>query len=82
MSDDKKYWLDNPNNIRKLIIGVVIICAGLLVAEFFYEKHAHFAVEHWFGFYGFYGFIVFIGIVLIGKELRKVLMRKEDYYDE
>ena len=56
MSDDKEYWLDKPNNIRKLIIGVVIICAGLLIAEFFYEKHAHFAVEHWFGFYGFYGF--------------------------
>ena len=82
MSDEKKYWLDNPANVKKLIIGVVIICAGLLVSEFFYQKHAHFAVEKWFGFYGFYGFIVFSVIVLIGKELRKILMRKEDYYDQ
>lgn len=82
MSDDKKYWLDHPANVKKIIIGVVVICAGLLVAEFFYHKHSHFAVEDWFGFYGFYGFIVFCGIVLIGKELRKFLMRDEDYYDE
>jgi len=82
MSDKRKYWLDDPANVKKLIIGVVIICFGLLVSEFFYHKHGHFAVENWFGFYGFYGFIVFCGIVLIGKSLRKILMRKEDYYDE
>lgn len=82
MSDDKKDWLDNPTNVKKIIIGVVVICVGLLGAEFFYHKHAHFAVENWFGFYGFYGFIVFCGIVLIGKQLRKILMRSEDYYDD
>lgn len=82
MNDERKFWLDSPGNVKKLIIGVVVICAGLLVAEFFYHKHAHFAVENWFGFYGFYGFIVFCGIVLIGKELRRFLMRDEDYYDD
>lgn len=82
MSDDKKDWLDNQANVKKIIIGVVVICIGLLVAEFFYHKHGHFAIEDWFGFYGFYGFIVFCGIVLIGKQLRKFLMRSEDYYDD
>jgi hypothetical protein len=82
MSDDKKDWLDNQANVKKIIIGVVVICSGLLVAEFFYHKHGHFAIENWFGFYGFYGFIVFCGIVLIGKQLRKFLMRSEDYYDD
>lgn len=82
MNDENKYWLDKPANIKKLIIAVVVICAGLLASEFFYEKHGHFAIEKWFGFYGFYGFIVFCAIVMTGKALRKVLMRKEDYYDE
>ncbi|NQV98827.1 MAG: hypothetical protein HQ483_03955 [Rhodospirillales bacterium] len=82
MNDDKKYWLDDAANVRKIIIGVVVICAGLLAADFFYDKHATFSIEGWYGFYGIYGFIVFCAIVLIGKELRKILMRDEDYYDE
>ena len=82
MSAYKKDWLDNQANVKKIIIGVVIICVSLLIAEFFYHKHGHFAIENWFGFYGFYGFIVFCGIVLIGKQLRKFLMRSEDYYDD
>jgi hypothetical protein len=81
MKDKRDYWLDKPANINLLIKITVVICAGLLLADLFYEKHPQVVVEYWFGFYGFYGFIVFCAIVFAGKYLRKLIMRKEDYYD-
>jgi hypothetical protein len=32
-------------------------------------------------FYAVYGFVACVLLVLIAKEMRKVIMRKEDYYD-
>ena len=34
-----------------------------------------------FGFYAFFGFIACVALVLIAKQLRRVLLRREDYYD-
>ena len=31
--------------------------------------------------YGIFGFVACVALVLIAKQLRKVLMRREDYYD-
>ena len=61
--------------------GLLTICIALLVADLFYDKHPHFTVEGWFGFYPFVGFVAFFIIVMTGKPLRKLLMRDEDYYD-
>ena len=33
------------------------------------------------GFYGFYGFVSCVGLVLLAKQIRKILGRKENYYD-
>ena len=62
--------------------GLAAVCFGLVAVDLFYHKHVHFGFEEWFGIYGFFGFLAFFFIVLAGKELRKVLMRDEDYYDE
>ena len=78
----REYWLDKQSNVNKLIIGVCTVCALLLIADFFYEKHPLVFVERWFGFYCFYGFIICCGIVFGGKLLRKLVMRKENFYDE
>ena len=43
--------------------------------------HGPFKIEHVFGFYGLLGFIACVVLVLAAKQLRKVLMRPEDYYD-
>ena len=48
----------------------------------FYDKHGHFGFEEWIGFHGLFGFVTFFLAVLAGKHLRRVLMRKEDYYDD
>ena len=79
--NEKTYWLDDPRNVKKVIWAVVISCVLSALADLFYEKHVHFWWEEWFNFYGFYGFVGCFLLVLAAKELRRVVMRDEDYYD-
>ena len=79
---DKKAWLEKPANVDKLVYLVWFICAALVLAEFFYEKHAHFGFDGWFGFYAGFGFLAYCTIVFSAKALRRVLKRSEDYYGE
>ena len=74
-------WLDEPANIRKIVIALGVVCVGLLLADLFYEKHPHYAMDSLFGFYAIYGFVVCVGLVLAAKVMRIVLMRDENYYD-
>ena len=78
----KSYWLDDMRNVRKIVWALVIVCAGLFVADAFYHKHPYFSAESWFGFYALYGFFMCVGLVLAAKVIRIVLMRDEDYYDK
>lgn len=79
---EKTYWLDSPRNVDKVVWTLYAICTALLAVDVFIHKHGPFAIEHWFGFYGIYGFVACVGLVLAAKELRKIVMRREDYYDE
>lgn len=81
-NSEKTYWLDKPGNIRKLIIGIIIVCVLLVLSDLMYVRKSKYAIEGWVGFYGFFGFIAFTGIVLVGKYLRRILMRDENYYDK
>ena len=69
-------------SVKLLIRLLVAACVLLVAADFFYDKHGHFSFEEIPGFHAIFGFVTFAAAVLIGKELRKLLMRKEDYYDE
>jgi purine-cytosine permease-like protein len=79
--NNKKYWLDQPKNINKIVYLLYAACVGLLIVEFFYHKHGHFDFEQWFGFYAWFGFIAYISIVMSAKLFRKFIKRKENYYD-
>ncbi|HAA58583.1 MAG TPA: hypothetical protein DCE42_27725 [Myxococcales bacterium] len=87
--DDKVYWLDQPKNINLIVWALVIVSVGVVCADLFYHKHSSFEkaghhlfdAELWFGFYGFYGFISCVFLVLAATQMRKLLMREEDYYD-
>ena len=81
-SHDKSHWLDRPGNIKMLVRGLVGFGFLLFIADAFYHKHVHFEAEAFFGFYAIVGFVAFFLIVLAGKQLRKILMRPEDYYDD
>ena len=79
--DEKTYWLDSRKNVAKVFWGVVAVCVLLFTADAFYHKHVELQAESHFGFYGIYGFVACVALVLAAKELRKILMRDEDYYD-
>lgn len=64
-----------------LFRALAVVCGLLLLCEPLYHKHGYFAWEDAFGFHAFLGFGAFFLIVMAGKQLRKVLMRDEDYYD-
>ena len=81
MAADKQYWRDRPGSVNKVTHTVYVICALLFLADLGYHKHPHFSAESWFGFYGLYGFVACVLLVLAAKELRKLLMRDEDYYE-
>jgi len=81
MDKNKKYWLDKPSNVSKLVYLLYAACAALLIVDLFYHKHGHFDFEQWFGFYAWFGFMAYISIVMSAKLFRKLIKRKEDYYD-
>ena len=62
----------------KLLIVVAIV---LLVLEFVIHRHGVVGAEESFMFPAIFGFVAFLFIVQIGKWLRLIIMRKEDYYD-
>ncbi len=72
--------MDSREFGTKVIWVVVVICALLVGADLFYDKHGEYAVETWIGFHGVYGFVSCVGLVLAAKGLRRLLKRDEDYY--
>ena len=78
---ERRYWLDAPRNVTKIVWALVTVCGALFFADAFYLKHGHFAIEHVFGFFGLFGFIVCVALVLAAKWMRTFLLRPEDYYD-
>lgn len=80
-SGEPKRWLDHPRNVDKVYWSVIVVSAGLFLADVFYHKHPEFKMEAVFGFYGLYGFFACVGLVLAAKAMRVFLMRGEDYYD-
>ena len=75
-------WFDQPSNVRKIIIGLVVLCVCLVFADLFYTNdHPYFAVETFFGFQAWVGFLAFVVIVFLGRFLRLIVRREENYYD-
>jgi hypothetical protein len=82
METEKEHVFDKPKNVKRLLRAIYAICAGLFVLDFFIERHVIHPWEGFPGFYALYGFIGCAALVLIAREMRKVLMRKEDHYDD
>lgn len=80
MEQDKTYFFDKKENIQKVLRIFYIICAGLVLAELVIHRHVLHSWEHLFGFYALYGFVACVLLVLLATQMRKLIMRKEDYY--
>ncbi len=85
-----KTWFEK--NVNLIIVGLVVACVLTVVAQLvlpmmgypmFDDHHpAHFpGIEDVIGFQAFFGFASFVAVVFLGKFLRLIIMRKEDYYD-
>ena len=74
-------WFERPRNINLMIAVLVIVCAGTVLAQRFCHPHGHFPLEDSFGFQAWFGFVAFVVIVFLGRALRMIVGREEDYYD-
>ena len=81
ISEEKKRWLDKAENVTLLYRATWMIGAGLLLLDFFPHKHEAFGFAEWFGFYAVYGFLGIVLLVFGAKVLRRLVMRREDYYE-
>ena len=81
MDSEKKYWLDDSRNVKKIIYALYAVCALLLLADLTYHKHTHFDVEGRWGFFGLFGLVACVTLVLAAKGMRVLLKREEDFYD-
>lgn len=86
--DEPARFLDRPENVR-LVLKVFWASCGLLLAVdvlhlvgVAYHKHGQFSFEEWPFFHGIYGFVACVALVLLAKQLRRVVMRAPDYYGE
>lgn len=80
---EKKYFFDDPKNVKKFFPAFYIIVIIFLIAEFFIHKHTYFPWEEYTFFYASFGFVVFVFLIMIAKHiLRPIVKRKEDYYND
>ena len=81
MQQQKQHIFDKPKNVRHLLRMLYLACALLLMADLFIHRHAEHGWESLWGFYAMYGFAACVVLVLLAKQLRKLLKRSEDFYD-
>jgi hypothetical protein len=81
MNRKKQHYFDKPENLKRVLRVFYIICAGLLLLDFIHHRHVTHSWENLWGFYGLFGFVACVVLVLVAKEMRKIVMRDEDYYD-
>jgi len=75
-------WVDKPGSANKLFWALAVACLIVFLADFTYEKHGHFDVENYPGFFGAFGFVMFTALILVSKALRVFIKRPEDYYGD
>ena len=79
--NNKKHLFDNPKNVKLLIRTLYVTCFVLFAMDLVIHRHTVHPCESFTGFYAIYGFLACVILVLLARELRKVVMRDEDYYD-
>jgi hypothetical protein len=78
----ERHIFDDPRNVKRAIQALYAVCGISLIADVFVHRHVEHPWEALFGFYSVYGFVACVVLVLVAKQMRKVLMRREDYYDD
>lgn len=80
--DEREHFWDNPRNVKLLFNVFYALCATVVILDLVIPREDHHAWERLREFYPLYGFFGIVVLVLIAKQMRRVLMRPEDHYDE
>ena len=80
--DEKIYFFDKPENIKRVLNVFYTLCVILVLADFVVHRHIGLVWENIPAFYAIYGFVACVALVVVAKLIRKVVMRKEDYYND
>jgi hypothetical protein len=84
---EPKRYLDEPENVSRLWRRFVMVCAAVAAVDvlglvgILYHRHASLFVEGLPGFYAGWGFVGIVVLIVSAKELRRLVMRPEDYYE-
>ena len=62
--------------------ALMAIAVILAILEVFLHRHGVAVIEDSYMFPAIFGFFAFVFIVQVGKWLRRMIMRPEDYYEE
>lgn len=76
-----------PNSVPPPWAGRILatlfgLCAIVLVWDFFVDRKMHHPFEEWPILYPLFGFAGISLLILLAKGLRRLVMRREDYYDD
>jgi hypothetical protein len=82
MKQEPRRFFDKRENTTKVLWIFHALCAALLVIDMFYHRHTMHAWEDMWGFYAIYGFVACVVLVLVAKQLRKLVMVSERYYGD
>ncbi len=81
MKKEKIYFLDKAENVKRVIYIFYAVCILLFLADFVIERYTYHTLEKIPAFYAIFGFVACVVLVLVATQMRKFLMRGEDYYD-
>jgi hypothetical protein len=80
-ADESPGMWDKKQNVDRLLYVFYALSTLLVLMDLVIQRHIYHPWERLFGFHAWYGFASCWMLVVIAKQLRRVLMRSEDFYD-
>jgi hypothetical protein len=81
MEQEDQHFFDKKKNIKGVIYTFFALCGLLFLADFIVHRHVYHSWEQVPAFYAIFGFVAYVLIVFSASVLRRIVMRKEDYYE-
>ena len=77
-----RHFFDHPQNVKRVLRVFYGLAAGLFLIDLVIHRHVIHEWESFTGFYAVFGFIACVVLVLVAKQLRKLVMKNESYFED